>query len=1270
MKILAIRGKNIASLGEPFSIELVAPPLEGRGVFALSGPTGAGKSSILDALCLALYASTPRLQRATKVQVPDPSGQAVPADAVAQLLRRGAGSGYAEAEFVGVDGEAYRARFTIRRAKGYVAGRFQAPVHELFLRDSQKACGGNNSETKVAIAQKLGLDFKQFTRAVLLAQNEFAAFLSADADERSTLLERLTGTERFGLISTQVFERAKSERLMLETMAQELSGTPALEAATRVLLEERIEAQATQLETLDRLVGALRAAATHLQRLEELRAAVEVAERDWRELKRRSDEIAPLRTELDRLKRVTFEARDLLQASERARSERQRLDLVVIEAERAIEAAKAGAALAASEEASARSLVADTGQRSEQLAPQLRHAVALDEQLLAARRAAQQQVELSRQVEARVAAAAADQIAAREQVKQLESDIAAEGVWLEQRPVLARLVEGWPQKREALTRAQARLAKIVSLGRDLGQATARDAEDRTAGSNLADAVGRRRQEWLLAVQDADQLKTESSRDDLDELERTERLAEQELQRLETLSELHEEQQKREAEIADLEQRFLDQRSENEHWRQANLDCQAELDRARNQCHEKSLELQGAERLVGETVEALRAALVPRAACPVCGSTEHPWGGVESGEFTRKLRAGLVQLRAEVAGLQRICGAREADSVAIAVNLSRGEGRLSATEQLLADHRASLGELSERLSRAPEHTEFRALDARARRQAFQERTVVARLCHENCKVARVEARQRRQQAELAATKVAEIATKLDNELTALRSVERALLESNHALLEAQNQLAALQREQTLDLEFLDADFGAEPWESKWNRDPGAFIVKLADGVGAWQKRQSVKVALERQLLECQARLPEIDRRMIDQQKEQRTLLDRSVELEAAISELSELRCAYWDGRAVVEVETEMRQEQQRNALALQLANENRHRAEQAYSAAQANRDAQIKMFEEATNRWLLADQALDAWIVGARAQSPALVADREELAKLIELGPTFAREAEAQIDAVRTALEQALGAFEQSGQARDAELVRGSTLLDALRGLCTEAQIELPESLNQSGLDGIGAAKIGERERLREERAGLLAERRRDDATRELLQQRLVGVEEQRKVVEKWSRLSTLIGSADGKKLRHLAQEVTLDLVLAHANEHLRELARRYQLVRLTEGLHIVVEDAELLGAARGTNSLSGGETFLVSLALALGLASLSAEKVRVETLFIDEGFGSLDGQTLQIAVAALDRIQARGCQVGIVSHVGELAERLGVEVRVEPIGSGRSRVRTVTDRAG
>jgi exonuclease SbcC len=139
--------------------------------------------------------------------------------------------------------------------------------------------------------------------------------------------------------------------------------------------------------------------------------------------------------------------------------------------------------------------------------------------------------------------------------------------------------------------------------------------------------------------------------------------------------------------------------------------------------------------------------------------------------------------------------------------------------------------------------------------------------------------------------------------------------------------------------------------------------------------------------------------------------------------------------------------------------------------------------------------------------------------------------------------------------------------------------------------------------------------------------------------------------------------MTLDVLLGYTNAHLKDLAKRYRLERVKDSLMLQVIDEDMGDEVRSVHSLSGGESFLVSLALALGLASLSSQRVRVESLFIDEGFGSLDADTLRVAMDALDILQGQGRKVGVISHVTEMTERIPTQIQVIKGTGGHSKIK-------
>jgi exonuclease SbcC len=165
---------------------------------------------------------------------------------------------------------------------------------------------------------------------------------------------------------------------------------------------------------------------------------------------------------------------------------------------------------------------------------------------------------------------------------------------------------------------------------------------------------------------------------------------------------------------------------------------------------------------------------------------------------------------------------------------------------------------------------------------------------------------------------------------------------------------------------------------------------------------------------------------------------------------------------------------------------------------------------------------------------------------------------------------------------------------------------------------------------------------------------------------RWGRLKELIGSADGAKFSRFAQSLTLRQLIGLANEHLKVLAERYRLMAAPgDELDLRIVDLYQANVDRPMESLSGGESFLASLALALGLSELASRHHPIDSLFIDEGFGTLDSETLEIALSALENLRSRGKTIGLISHVELLKERLATQVRVLRGPGGTSRIEVV-----
>lgn len=229
MKILRLRFKNLNSLVGEWSIDFTAPGYLTNGIFAISGPTGSGKSTILDAICLALYGATPRLGKITKT--------------ANEIMSRHTGECFAEVVFHAND-KGYICHWSQQRSRKKANANLQEPRHEIAEADGGRILAEKLTEVKEVVEEKTGMDFNRFTQSMLLAQGGFAVFLKATPDQRAPILEQITGTDIYSDISKQVFERQKTEKESLDSLKNESKGVLLLsEEETSSLEKELLESQ-------------------------------------------------------------------------------------------------------------------------------------------------------------------------------------------------------------------------------------------------------------------------------------------------------------------------------------------------------------------------------------------------------------------------------------------------------------------------------------------------------------------------------------------------------------------------------------------------------------------------------------------------------------------------------------------------------------------------------------------------------------------------------------------------------------------------------------------------------------------------------------------------------------------------------------------------------------------------------------------------------------------------------------------------------------------
>ena len=231
---------------------------------------------------------------------------------------------------------------------------------------------------------------------------------------------------------------------------------------------------------------------------------------------------------------------------------------------------------------------------------------------------------------------------------------------------------------------------------------------------------------------------------------------------------------------------------------------------------------------------------------------------------------------------------------------------------------------------------------------------------------------------------------------------------------------------------------------------------------------------------------------------------------------------------------------------------------------------------------------------------------------------------------------------------------------------TRLATELARKVTDKSLEELDPLSKEYEESLQELRdiiAGLKHKLSENIAAKERIKEKQAAIEAQKTEWQRWGNLHDLIGSADGKKYRNFAQGLTFEMMIGHANRQLQKMTDRYLLVRdVAQPLELNVVDNYQAGEIRSTKNLSGGESFIVSLSLALGLSHMASKNVRVDSLFLDEGFGTLDEEALDTALETLAGLQQDGKLIGVISHVPALKERISTQILVAPQTGGRSQI--------
>jgi exonuclease SbcC len=1234
MRILAIRGCNLASLAGEFEIDLAHGALASAGVFAIVGPTGAGKSTLLDAMCVALFDRTPRLaNRSTVVVGREDDPAALGAQDVRTLLRRGASMGWAEVDFESGDARRYRARWSVRRARGATDGRFQSQQVTLTTIDGGEQLGGTKTETLDAIHERLGLSFDQFRRSALLAQGEFAAFLRADGKDRSELLERMTGTE----IYSQLSVRAHVKAALAEQRLRERQGV----AHAIVVMSDHERAQAERDLVL----------AKQTQEASRVRlAAAESAARWLAEAERRQRAFAEAEGSRHGAEQAVAAAsgeRAELVVRRRAEALRPLWDDVArLDRQLGIAAGDVAAAndAAAKAEAMLRELAELRARLAELHAPigEARIAAGLVERKRSAGK--------SNDVEAQALAAAAD------------------AAWLVAHYALAPAVASWRTLDGKLAQQATLAGEIVAIDRALAEHAQRR---KVLAAQRTQAVTEQQQaatRLLEAQRDAAAYQQRRGLS-LDAARRAEDEARQRCGEYEKLVALTGEARGAAVAHAELERQRLELEAAATADTEQRRAAETERDTAATLRAERSLVVDELRKAAG--YEHARAELVDGDPCPLCGAPEHPWkdrGSFDAviGDAKARLAEAVTRGDAALAALATLA-ARDAHRATERARLiacrATTEASTAAAQRRWRESLAALGELllvddpasGAAAKLAAERVETAKAKLEAARAARSQAEAVAKAGAEA--QARVAARQT--EAELHAQKVGGVdaaLAQLEAAVERSRGERAGKLERQAELLAAIGDGLAAWSVEIAAPDAIGADarglavapdaIGADARGLAAAPDaigadarglaaaPDA-IGAAARGTAAGESPQWLSAAQAHAIADARRVIAELDSGAIAEGAAHRVSPlspDALAVVERCRRVLAELAAAWTQHAAVVaDVDAEL-------AKALAASDNVAREAEREVAQQLARREAANARRDSLRSELADASATLDA----ART---AAGFERDELKRLLAGEPGRVETLAEHLDALDRAVD------------------RARTLVAERRRLVEDHAVARPTS-DQALDDAHRIDELATAVAAADHHTAALATRLAADADartrREAMLSQLRAAEHEAEIDRV---LGEVIGSHDGKLFRSFAQSLTLDGLLAVANSHLEELAPRYQLERVPKhDLELQVIDRDLGNEIRSVQSLSGGESFLVSLALALGLSSMSAHDVRVRTLLIDEGFGTLDPATLDSALAVLDALQATGRQVGVISHVPALVERVGAHVRVSPKGGGRSEV--------
>lgn len=1215
MRILKIRFANLNSLTGNWEIDLTHPVFLSDGIFAITGPTGSGKSTILDAVCLALYGRTPRLNRITKSSN--------------EIMSRQKGECFAEITFETSNG-VFRCHWSQHRARKKPDGELQAPKHEI-----TDAVTGKIIETRLRdisghIESITGMDFDQFTRSMLLAQGGFAAFLQADSDQRAPILEQITGTDIYSRISVRVHEIRSSEQKKLDLLESELSGLQLLSEKDEVSLQLSLKQKHTEEVTVSKQVKIKTDAIQWLNTLSNLEKDLENFQKEKQDLDKQQEHFKPEQEKLELAHKALeisgeFARLILLRKNQKTDTEsynklirsvpdyqlkaeatKKNLDdnlrcleklknnlkeeLKIIQIVRELD-------LKISEKEDPLKTLKDNFNSQNLSLSELEkkkncNSSSLDQSLSSLENICQL-LERSTPDENIVENLAGIQtrldhfIEINTQYKEIIEEI------LKAENQKTKDIENWESKKERFEQKQIEIKKIKG---DLNQKL-ESRKKRLEGKDIT--------YWRNTLLELNDRKTV-----FDKIRQsTQSVANQETE-INNLNEICKELTAR--------KEIISEQIKNEN--EKNLLLEREKKHLETNLHLLNRIL---------SFEEARKKLTDGEQCPLCGSREHPFAkeNIPAPDKTetelKTVNDSLIQSRSRLSDL--------------IINQTK-------TSKDLEQNKIQIKECTKKLEN--EHNQIIEL-CNSLKTCFSDsgfENSIDSLYEEN--QSRIEH----------ISNIVQSSEKYENSIQIIRDTLEKKLDE---LAETEQKSREAFHKKELSIQTLE----------RLNNDSsisGSRLKKVHEELLSEISPLGIKELSIENIENIRNELISRKNRRLDLQKKKSDLQNNISSLKLQIEHQSE-RIDIIHTELLKIKEKLQALEKEKNDLIIERkklygdkdVNEEQTAMEKAIKTAEDESEKLRHIHINITGEFeklKTSIKNLQETISERKLQIDSAEKDFSE-----HLAKSGFRGEDSYIEACLPEIER----NELINKSRTLES-RRTSLETRIRDKIAMLENENKKQITSEPLDKLTVelyALSCQLKTIQQEIGGISQRLTDNNDARSRQKDKAKLIEEQKKQYSRWNMLHELIGSADGKKYRNFAQGLTFEIMVKYANQQLNKMTDRYILVRDKKiPLELNVVDTYQAGEIRSTRNLSGGESFIVSLSLALGLSSMASNNVRVDSLFLDEGFGSLDEDALDTALETLAGLNQDGKLIGVISHVTILKDRISTMIQVKPISGGRSEI--------